>query len=256
MPIFFRVFNSIPNQLQIKSKIMKTQLCLGVILILLGGCGQKSTEYSASSAAKLEELLSQETRSPTPHPTMQPRVIASPTPEAAYTPEASPSPEVDKRLPKNTDINMEEVERPYIPSVEEEIVEPIHTPSVEIAPQIVSMLVAQPAAPQPNLAATSPEVQEVLLQYTPNQITDIASQIASHTLCSASAVQKYYGGSLDYCKAYQVLTDAQLQRSAAFTNQYGNQLNHVQSEGYQRQSIQTDQDLYEDARRRSFNPGN
>jgi hypothetical protein len=241
---------------------MKTQLCLGAILILLVGCGQQSTEYSSSSAANLEELLAQDTPSPIPHPTMQPHVIASPTSEASHTPEASPSPDAEL-LPKNTDINMDEVEmdeveRPYTPSLEEENVEPVYTPSVEIEPppQVVSIPVGQPAAPQPNLAATSPEVQEVLLQYTPDQITDIASQIASHTLCSASAVQNYYAGSLDYCKAYQVLTDAQLQRSAAITNQYGGQLNHIQTEGYQRQSIQTDQDLYQDARSRSFNPGN
>jgi hypothetical protein len=242
--------------LQINPKIMKTQLCLGVILILLVGCGQKSTEHSASNADNLEKLLAQATPSSTYHPTMQPRVMASPIPEVSYTPEASPSPEVDERLPKNTDINMEEVERPYTPSAEAENIEPVYTPSVEIAPPVVSMPVAQPAAPQPNLAATAPDVQQVLLSYTPEQITNIAGQIASHTLCSANAVQNYYAGSLDYCKAYQVLTDAQLQRSAAITNHYGSQINPIQTEGYQRQSIQTGQDLYQDARSRSFNPGN
>jgi hypothetical protein len=181
---------------------MKTQICFGIIFILLVGCGHQSTRHSHFSAANLEIFSSQDTPSPTPPPTRQLQVTGSPP------------------------------------------------------PQVVSMPVTQPAVKQPNLAATSSEVQEVLLQYPPDQITNIASQITSHPLCSANAVQTYYAGSLDYCKAYQVLTDAQIQRSAAFTNQYGNQNNSIQTENYQRQSIQTDQERYQDAKRRSFAPGN
>jgi hypothetical protein len=234
---------------------MKIQLCFGIIFVLLVGCGHQSTGHSGSSAASLEKFLSQDAPSPTPPPTRQPQVIASPPPEDFYTPEPSPSPEAEQ-LPKNTDINMIEVERPYTPAPEEAIA-PVSRPSEEIVqPQVVSMPATQPAVQQPNLAATSREVQEVLLQYTPEQITNIASQITSHTLCSTNAVQTYYAGSLDYCKAYQVLTDAQIQRSAAFTNKYGNQLNAIQNDNYRQQSIQTGQEFYQDARRRSFAPGN
>jgi len=229
---------------------MKILICLSTsILALLVGCTPHST---SSNSSELKELFAEETSISTPQSTMQPDLIASPKPQTTYTQRPdykSPTPSPES-LPHDMDN-----EPAYAPSLEVDNAEPAHTSPVEVSPpsQGISMPVVE-SAPQPNLAATSPEVQEVLLQYTLEQIANISRQIESHTLCSANAVQNYYAGSLDFCKAFQVLTDAELRRSVAITNQYGNQLNNIQTEGYQRQSLQTDQDLYQDARRRSFDP--
>jgi hypothetical protein len=214
---------------------MKTATLLAASLIIfLAGCSSEQAHYSPS---EMEEFSS-------PQPTLSASPTASPISQENYAPDSLA--ESSTLIPASVSQPTGIAETEYIPpaiAAAAPIYQATPTPLLQVAPK-------------PDLAAISPAAREVLQPYTHEELISIANQVTSDDGCSVNAVQTYYGGSLDYCKAFQGIMEPHLRRGNAINNQLGGHLNNIRTEEYHRQSIQTDENFVQDAQRRSFAPGN